>query len=112
VLTNQEIAEEIDLEVEAGSTGKPNKAIEVDNWSKLLPMVMQIPGVDPVWLVKETLRRMDDRLDLSEAVAAGIPSIAAQNMMSRQALPPPGAAVGASPNSPDQQGPQGASNAP
>jgi len=112
MLTNQELAEEIDLEVEAGSTGKPNKAIEVENWSRLLPMVMQIPGVDPVWLVKETLRRMDDRLDLSEAIAAGIPSIAAQNMQSRQALPPPGAAVGASPDNPNQQGPQGANNAP
>lgn len=112
LLTDQEIAEEIDLEVEAGSTGKPNKAIEVENWSRLLPMVMQIPGLEPTWLLKETLRRMDDRMDLADAIAAGVPSIAAQNMQSRQALPPPGAATGATPDSPDQQGPQGASNAP
>lgn len=111
-VTMAELVEEVDLEVEAGSTGKPNKAVELENWSRLLPMVMQMPNMDPVWLLKETLRRMDDRLDLTDAIAAGIPSIAAQNMQSRQALPPPGAATGATPNSPDQQGPQGASNAP
>ena len=108
-MTLQEIAEEIDLEIEAGSTGKPNQAVEIANMQKLLPMLLQIPNLDPVWLLKEVLRRMDDKMDLTVAVAAGIPSIAAQNMAAAKPAMPP---AGAGPNDPNQQGPEGSNNAP
>lgn len=108
----QMIAEEVDLEIEAGSTGKPNQAVEIANMQRLLPLIMQMPNIDPTWLAREVLRRMDDKLDLTAAIVSGIPSIAAMNMQSRQALPPPGAAAGAGPNEPSQQGAQGANNAP
>jgi hypothetical protein len=36
----------------------------------MLPMLIQLPGVNQVWLARETLRRLDDRLDLTEAIAA------------------------------------------
>lgn len=102
-----EIASELFLEVEAGSSGKPNQAIEISNWERLLPFIMQTPGFDPNWIAKETVRRLDDRLDFTEAFAAGMPSIVAQNgaagMMPGQADP------GADPNA---QGSEGAQNAP
>ena len=99
-----DIASELFLEVEAGSSGKPNQAIEVENFKQLAPLIMQIPGISPYWLAKEAISRLDDRIDLTEAIASGIPSIVAQNQMQR-------AAPGAIENTPEQQGPAGNDNA-
>lgn len=104
-MTLAEIAGEIFLEVEAGSTGKPNQAVEVDNMQKLLPLLIQIPGIQPAWLAKEVIRRMDDRIDITEAIAAGIPSIASMNQQQQVTAAPPQ-------DDPNNQGPQGAGNAP
>jgi hypothetical protein len=104
-MTLDEIAEEIYLEVEAGSTGKPNQAVEINNWKQIAPVLLQVPGLNPVWFLKETLRRLDDRMDVTDAVAAGIPAIVAQN---RNAQP---AAADAN-ASPDQQGHNGGNNGP
>jgi hypothetical protein len=100
-LTAQEIADEIQLEIEAGSTGKPNQAAELRNLERVLPYVIQIPGIDPKWLAKEVLKRMDDKLDLDAALAEGAKSIVAQNGM-----PDANAAAGAG------QGLAGGMNAP
>lgn len=104
-LTLAEIAGEIYLDVEAGSSGKPNQAVEINNWQQMLPFLIQMPGINPMWLAKETIRRLDDRLDLTEAIAAGMPSIVMQN----QAKQPGPADPMADPNA---QGPEGANNAP
>lgn len=103
--TLEQIANEVMLEVEAGSTGKPNQAVEINNWKQLLPSLLQMPNLNQEWLLRETLRRLDDRLDVTEAVAAGLPSIAATNQNLQ--------VTGASPeNDPNMQGAAGASNAP
>ncbi len=103
-MTLEEISSEVFLEVEAGSTGKPNQAVEVANMQRLLPLIMQIPGIAPDWLAKETLRRLDDRFDLTQALVSGVPSIAAMNQ--QQQL------TGAQPqNDPNNQGSKGAGNA-
>ncbi|WP_048647505.1 hypothetical protein [Nitratireductor soli] len=104
-LSLSEIANELYLEVEAGSTGKPNQAVEIDNWQKLLPFVLQMPGVDQHWLLKETLRRLDDRMDTTEAFASGAPSIMAQNAMSQLS-------TGDAASDPNAQGATGGQNAP
>lgn len=100
-----EISQEIFLEVAAGSTGKPNQATEINNLERLLPYLLQMGSIPPDWLARETLRRLDDRLDLTEAVAAGIPSIVAQNQNAQPAPADPG-------NDPNAQGAKGAANAP
>jgi hypothetical protein len=41
-LSLADIADELFLEVEAGSTGKPNQAIEINNWKKMLPFLIQL----------------------------------------------------------------------
>jgi hypothetical protein len=102
VMSLEDIVSEVTLEVEAGSTGKPNQAVEVSNWKQMLPFLLQMPGINPLWLARETVRRLDDKLDLTEAISAGIPSIA---MMNQQAQPAQG------PNDPNQQGGEGANNA-
>lgn len=100
-----EIAGELYLEIEAGSMGKPNQAVEVNNWKQMLPLLIQMGSIKPLWLAKETLRRLDDRMDLTDAVAAGIPSIASMNQ-----TPQPSAAGAV--NNPAAQGAAGANNAP
>ena len=99
-MTLADIADEIYLEVEAGSTGKPNQAVEIQNWQQMLPFLIQMPGIDPTWLARETLRRLDDRMDLTDALASGLPSIVMQNQMKQ-----PGTGDPAS--DPSAQGPAG-----
>lgn len=101
-----EIAAEIYLEVEAGSSGRPNQAVEVQNFKELGPLLLQIPGINPTWLAKEAIRRLDDRIDLNEAVASSIPSIVAAN---RQATANAGADPAADPA---VQGEAGGDNGP
>lgn len=98
-MDDQAIQDELFLEVEAGSTGKPNQAVEIANWERLLPSLLQMPSLNPVWLARETLRRLDDRMDLTEALVQGLPAIVAQNRMSQPMVDPA--------NDPTQQGPEG-----
>lgn len=103
-LSMQDIQEEIYLEIEAGSTGKPNKAAELANIERILPFLLQIPNIEPTWLLKEVLKRMDDKMDIDRAINNGMMSIAAQNaaqqaMMTAQAGPPG--------QEPEAQGPRG-----
>lgn len=86
--TIHEIMEQIYLEVEAGSSGKPNQAVEINNWKTMLPFLIQMPTINPEWLARETLRRLDDRMDLTEAVTSNAASIVQQNRG-----PGPGAAA-------------------
>ena len=72
-MTRDQIMEEIYLEIEAGSTGKPNRAAELANIERIMPFLLQIPGMDPRWLAKELLKRLDDKLELDSAFADKIP---------------------------------------
>lgn len=109
-MSRAELARDIMLEIEAGSSGKPNKAQEIQNAQALMPLLIQIPGIDPVFLAKDLLKRMDDRLDLDEAMKEGMPSIASLNTMSKAPSPTPGG--NAPEDDPDQQGGEGVNNAP
>lgn len=103
--TLSDIADELFLEVEAGSTGKPNQAVEIQNWTQMLPFLIQMPGIDPLWLARESIRRLDDRLDLTEAVTEGTPSMIAQNHLAQMSTGDPA-------TDPNAQGAEGADNAP
>ncbi|MEM0949540.1 MAG: hypothetical protein AAGK37_19230 [Pseudomonadota bacterium] len=108
------IAKEIFLDIEAGSTGRPNQQAEIQNAQAIMPLLMQIPGISPEWVAKELIKRLDDRLDIKEALGAGLSSIQMMNAAGPQAGPQPGAsqiAPGAQ-RDPNAQGPQGAQNAP
>ena len=78
-MTRDQIMEEVFLEIEAGSTGKPNRAAELANIERIMPFLLQIPGIDPKWLAKELLKRLDDKLDLDSAFTDKIPSIVSMN---------------------------------
>jgi hypothetical protein len=104
-LSRAEIAGQLYLEIEAGSSGRPNRAVEVQNWERLAPILMQIPGVSPEWMAKETIKRLDDKIDPTDVVIGAIPSVVAMNAQKQVSLDGPTA-------DPVMQGAQGANNAP
>jgi hypothetical protein len=104
-MSRQDIAQEVALEIEAGSMGRPNQAQDVATAQRIYPLLLQIPGINPEFLAKDLLRRMDDRLDLTQAFKSMLPAIVAMNGMVRSQ------AAGAGPVPGGAQGPQGADNA-
>jgi hypothetical protein len=77
--TSEEIAEEIYLEIKAGSSGRPNRAMDLHVMERVAPFVMQIPGIKPSWMATKILALMDSSIDLSEAYEDGLQSITAIN---------------------------------
>jgi len=108
-LTKAEVSKELMLEIEAGSSGRPNQAQELQNYERLAPILMQIPGINPIVLAKEAIKRLDDRIDVEAAVSEGLPSIQSLNG-GGGGMPQMGAPGPMGP--PQAQGPQGANNAP
>jgi hypothetical protein len=104
----EDVLNEIYLQIEAGSTGKPNKAAELQNIERIIPFLIQIPGIDPKFLGKELLKRLDDKMDLTDAIIDKLPSIVAQNMMQGAKAQ----AQGRGGKPPEAQGGQGGNNAP
>lgn len=100
-LNRQEIANEMFLEVRAGSSGRPNKAQELANLERVIPFLIQMPGISPSWLVEQVLTRLDDGLDVNEAIAEAVPSIVAMNAMKQPGTGDPA-------TDPNAQGPAGA----
>lgn len=107
-LTKGDVAKNVILDIEAGSSGRPNQAQELQNFERLAPILMQIPGITPMFLAQQALTRLDDSIDLDGAIADGQPSVLAQNGVQ------PGASTGLGPGAgnPAAQGPRGQSNAP
>ena len=102
-LTAQDIANELYLEIEAGSSGTPDKAVKIANIEKIIPLIMQIPGVAPEWILKILVNALDDNFDPTDAVADAVQSIVSQNRGAQTAGPGANVAGG----DPHMQGPQG-----
>lgn len=106
----EEVMNDIYLEVEAGSSGRPNKAVEVSSMMQLVPLIVQIPGIPVKWLAERLIKLMDENIDLSDAYIEGLPSIAAMNAMAGATGGPTGIAGAQSAqggNNPHAQGPSG-----
>jgi hypothetical protein len=67
---NEDYVNELYLDVVAASSGRPNKALEIANFTQIAPLMLQA-GVNPQFLVREALKRLDDRLDPDEAYSSG-----------------------------------------
>jgi hypothetical protein len=113
-MTRQQISDELWLQIEAGSTGRPNQAQEIANAERLFPLLMQLPGIKPEWLAKELIKRLDDKLDITTAFQSMLPSIIAMNGMASRLGQGPQAPGGPMdfPGAGAAQGPAGAANAP
>jgi hypothetical protein len=103
--SQEEIAEEIFLEIKAGSAGRPNKALDLQVIERTAPFVMQIPGIKPSWIANKMLSLMDSSIDLEDAFEDGLSSITAMNGMAT-------AGTGNAMTDPAAQGPAGMQNAP
>lgn len=109
-LTGTEISEELFLEIRAGSSGRPNKAQELANMERVAPYAIQSPNLNPTWWLKQILLRMDETVEIEDAIIEGLPSITALNGMAPRGNG--GDAPTGNPDSdPNQQGGQGAQNA-
>ena len=106
--TRDAVARDIFLDVKAGSSGRPNLAREIANTERAMPILLQLPGVNPAPLVKRYADLLD--LDVDELFAEGVPSITALNaIVAKGPMAPPGAGPESDPNA---QGPEGSQNAP
>lgn len=79
-MSKDQIFNMVQIEIRAGSSGRPNKMRELENWEKLLPLmqqaIVQIHELRSrgqfelaeanIKLVRETLTRFDERIDIEE----------------------------------------------
>lgn len=83
----EDLLDMVEVNIDAGTTGKPNSAADKANWATILPLleksllqIRQFQLADPglaqslVQVLRETLRRMDDRLDLDDFIPKGQPT--------------------------------------
>lgn len=63
---------QVQLEVVAASSGRPNKAIEVANFERVAPLLIQA-GANPQAIIREAIKRLDDRLDPTEFFPIPLP---------------------------------------
>lgn len=112
-MSSDDISGELFLTVVAGSSGKPNRAADAAAFERIMPMAIQIPGINPKFMARKSVELMDDAVDIEDAILDGVPSIMALNA----ALKPAGgggamqAPTGNPATDPASQGGHGASNA-
>jgi hypothetical protein len=111
-MSRQDIAEDLNLTIKAGSSGRPNKAAELANLERAVPFVMQLPGSSGIALplLRQYLDLLD--IDVEGLELEGMPSIQAANQMLARPAGPEQGAAGADPRSaPAEQGANGGDNA-
>ena len=73
---------EVELEIVAASSGRPNKVLELQNWQQLAPLIMQAAQMPPQAqptiqaVIRETLKRLDDRIEPADFFPLPIPMMA------------------------------------
>ena len=114
-MSSDDVSGELYLDIVAGSSGKPNREREAAAFERIVPMAMQIPGINPKFMARKAVELMDDAVDIEDAILDGVPSILAMNAMLKSGPPAIGAAAaptGDPRSDPNQQGEEGAENAP
>lgn len=77
----QDFVNEIELEVVAASSGRPNKVVEIQNWQQLAPLIMQAAQMPPQMqptiqaVIRESVKRIDDRLDPADFFPLPVPQM-------------------------------------
>ncbi len=102
--TREQIVKDLNLGIEAGSSGRPNKAAELANFERAMPYIQVIPGMQPRPWAKKALDLFD--MDIEEGFVEGMPSMASMNKTAGTNMQ-----AGGGPNDPTQQGDQGGDNA-
>jgi len=84
---------EIQIKVQAASSGRPNKAMAISNFQQLAPLMLQA-GANPHALVEEAVKRLDDTLDIEKffPLNLGMMSPPQQGAVPSTPAPPQGSA--------------------
>ncbi len=104
-----QILQMLEVEVKAGTTGKPRAQADKETWATLLPLVInlftQIKAAETMGdlqtaqtlknILNETLKRLDDRMSLEAIIA---PSVAPVGLPGMPGAPSTSAAPGAAPS--------------
>ena len=61
---------QITVAIKAGSTGRPNKALEVSNYNLIAPQLINA-GANPLGVIQEGVKRLDDQLDVTNFMPMG-----------------------------------------
>jgi hypothetical protein len=75
----EDFVDELYLQIQAASSGRPNKAIDSANMERLGPLIMQAAQMPPQMqktiqaLIREVVKRLDDQLDPNEFFPDPIP---------------------------------------
>lgn len=101
--TRDKVVKELHIDIEAGSSGKANKAQELANYERINPAMLQIPGLNKIAWLKEGIKRLDDKLDPADFIDENSLSIVALNSLKQPVTNPAGI--------PEQQGDMGGQNA-
>ncbi len=85
--SREDFLNEILLTIKASSSGRPNKAVEVANFRDLAPIMIQA-GANPVGVIEEGARRLDDNLDVTKFFPI-VPQGGAQTQLGAQGTEQP-----------------------
>lgn len=88
-LARDEWAQEVLLDLKAGSTGRPNKSLKIANMERLMPFALQTGEISPKWLAGQIVREMDDTVDEDEAMLSGALPILAMARMTQPLMGDP-----------------------
>lgn len=102
-VSRQEVADELYLEVVAGSSGRPNRALRVNAIERTGPLLLQVPGIKPKKLAQEMVQNIDETADVDDWIDEKLPSIVGMNQMQQPQTSDPATA-------PNQQGAKGGDN--
>lgn len=97
---------EIYLKIEAASSGRPNKAMDVANRRDLTPLLIQA-GANPVGIIEDIAHIMDDNIDVSKYFPIMPPG-----MMDQQAQPSAGGGAPSNGAGPPTGPPMGSGTSP
>lgn len=103
--TPEEVYAALDVELIAGSSGRPNRGLQISNMERLAPLLLQVPGVQPTPIAKRLVSLMDDDIDVEEYVMEGLPSIISMNQQMQMSTGDPA-------TDPNAQGARGANKQP
>lgn len=118
--SRKDILDEIMLTVKAGSSGKPNAAMELAKLERAIPLMLQMKDINTTPLAEKYGQLLE--IDSEDLIAQGVPSMVAINAAMSRGLqaaaqggaPPPGAVAGAMTakpgNAPGAQETQGHTN--
>ncbi len=75
-VNREDYLNEVFLKIEAASSGRPNKAMDVQNKMQILPLIQQAGG-NPIGVIEELARALDDNIDISKFFPLSTPPLAA-----------------------------------